>query len=635
MLFVIPFSAAIGQLVYLLASIAKDTRTNAIIKQVVLAVLPIMYGVLFFVRSEFGVYYDLSTITHGAGGVVGQFLGDVLRLVFSVRGIVAIILFLLPAILFWPLIRERFVSCKRIKSRARIRIGISYVAAHLVGLLLVSISGPFGLVYSSRYNFDTAIQNFGLLTGVRLDFFKGADTSLSFEEVSFTPADDVKTANTSDVYGVSALDIDFNALAESTGDETLRNLDYYIASLTPSSKNAMTGRCEGYNLIVVCAEAFSAEVIDPVHTPALYRMATRGIQFNDYYQFAGAGTQGGESQTMFGVLCTEGADTMDRSPYRSNYWSLGYVFNRQGYNGWAFHNNHEDYYNRVFTHNHLGFSNGFLAMDGGMEQWVDYSWPESDEQMFMGTFDNIYGNEASEPFLAYYMTVSGHSVYLYDNHAMARKNWDKVADQEHSDPVKVYLAGNYDLELAMEFLLNRLEETGMADHTLVVITADHYPYGLTDVAALGDNYLSDLYGYSPQDSFQRDHNRLIMWSGSFEESDPIVVDTPVSSIDIMPTLCNLFGIEWDSRLYPGRDVFSDAVPVVFDLGYNWKSPLGTYYYGTFYPVEGVQIPENYVENMNSYVSNKMQLCRGILVNDYYRHVFGDPEDVQAAHDRGV
>ena len=114
------------------------------------------------------------------------------------------------------------------------------------------------------------------------------------------------------------------------------------------------------------------------------------------------------------------------------------------------------------------------------------------------------------------------------------------------------------------------------------------------------------------------------------------MDTPTFSLDVLPTLANLFGCEWDSRLLPGRDVFSEAEPLVYDLSYDWRSALGTYYAGSgqFVPNEGVEIPEGYVEATSAAVSNRISYCNGVITTDYYRHVFGEPDDVAAANAAG-
>ena len=201
-----------------------------------------------------------------------------------------------------------------------------------------------------------------------------------------------------------------------------------------------------------------------------------------------------------------------------------------------------------------------------------------------------------------------------------------MAHLPYSDTVKGYLAANLDFEDAMAYVVAELEAKGIADDTVICISTDHFPYGLDNDAKLGDMpYLSELYGYEVTDYFQRDHSRLIIWSGCLEEMEPIVVDTPTFGCDILPTLSNLFGLEYDSRLMVGRDVFSDVMPLVWNANYEWKTELGTYYAtkGKFVPAnEDLVIPEDYVKSIKAIVKNKMTYSSGVLKTDYFRLLFG-------------
>ena len=100
----------------------------------------------------------------------------------------------------------------------------------------------------------------------------------------------------------------------------------------------------------------------------------------------------------------------------------------------------------------------------------------------------------------------------------------------------------------------------------------------------------------------------------------IVVDDPVSALDILPTLSNLFGLEYDSRLLVGRDVFSDSEPLVFwPLTYSWKTDKGFYNAktGEFIPVEGVEVPEGYAEAVSAQVKNKCTYSRAVHYQNYF------------------
>ena len=174
----------------------------------------------------------------------------------------------------------------------------------------------------------------------------------------------------------------------------------------------------------------------------------------------------------------------------------------------------------------------------------------------------------------------------------------------------------------MTFLLATLESKGIADDTVIVITGDHFPYGLDDDTPGSRKYLSELYGYPITNSMVQDQNVLIIWSGCLEKMDPIVVDEPTCSLDILPTLSNLFGTAYDSRLFVGRDVFSDTDPLVFNNNYDWKTEYGTYVRGQFTPAsEDMDVPEEYIEAISAIVRNKIRYCRGVLSEDYFGYLY--------------
>jgi lipoteichoic acid synthase len=413
------------------------------------------------------------------------------------------------------------------------------------------------------------------------------------------------------VYGYNKMELNLSG-----GSGKIKDLNNYVSTLTATKQNDFTGLFKGKNLIFITAEAFTAELIRADLNPTLYRLATKGIQFLDYYQPSSAGTTGGEYQNVFGMLPTQGGKSFKTTANNLNYFTLGSQFNRIGYYGKAYHNNSYTYYNRNITHNNLGYSDGFMGKGNGMEQYVKGVWPQSDYEMISGTLPTYIDKEN---FNIYYMSVSGHSGYTKTGNMMTYRNWDVVKDLPYSDVVKGYFAANYELEKALTHLVGELEKKGIADDTVICISADHFPYGLQGTGKLGEMpALNELYGKEVNDIFTRDHNRLIIWSGCLEEKEPIVVSSPTSSLDILPTLSNLFGLEFDSRLFVGRDVFSEAPALVFNSGYDWKTDYGTYIDGKFTPTDpSVQLPENYISNMKTVVRNKMKYCQWCLESDYF------------------
>ncbi len=635
LVYTVLFSIAYGSLGYLFSTISKNTKVNRIVAGVLVVGTSLAYIVQFLIYKQFKQFYDINTMSGGAGDALTSYFKELMALIFLKGGLFIILLMAVPAALYFVFQRGGLIPLPSTK-RTRILTVIYSLAIYIFSVLFVLMHPALSLVYHEQYNFQTAVSEFGLITGLRLDVQShifGEDYSFENPAVPVIPEDttpqgtedtDPTEETTEPVieYGYNVLDLDFDALNKKANSEQ-KKLNTYVSSLTPSKQNEFTGLFKGKNLIMISAEAFSAEVINPELTPTLYRLANKGIQFTDYYQPASAGTTGGEYQNIFGMLPTAGGKSFKNTAENLNYFTMGSQLNRLGYYGKAFHNNSYTYYSRNKTHINLGYSDGFMGYGNGMEAYVKKAWPQSDYEMFSGTLPTYIDKEH---FNVYYMTVSGHSNYTKSGNSMTKRHWDRVAHLPYSDTVKGYLAANLDFEDAMTYLVAELEAKGIADDTVICISTDHFPYGLDNDAKLGDMpYLSELYGYEVTNYFQRDHSRLIIWSGCLEDMEPIVVDTPTFGCDILPTLSNLFGLEYDSRLMVGRDVFSDAMPLVWNANYEWKTELGTYYAtkGKFVPVtEDTVVPEDYVKSIKAIVKNKMTYSSGVLKTDYFRLLFG-------------
>ena len=612
-----------GSILYLLITILKNPKIIRILTAVFMVIYAIIFMIEYFVFRQFQVFYDVPTVFAGASDALGGFYKDILEMILCFDGFFKIFLFLLPLVLFLIFSKKSVaeITANAVKRLVSAGAGILSVLILLI-LCFTSVINPIYL--SKEYNFQTSVKNYGLLSGLGLDIynmafkkeegFESADVNLP--TVAPPPTPSASAQATPKVYGYNKMELDLTG-----GSGKIKDLNAYVSTLAATKQNDFTGLFKGKNLIFITAEAFTAELINPELNPTLYRLATKGIQFLDYYQPSSAGTTGGEYQNVFGMLPTAGGKSFKNTAKNLNYFTLGSQLDRVGYYGKAYHNNSYTYYDRNVTHNNIGYSGGFMGKGNGMEQYVKSVWPQSDYEMISGTLPTYIDKQ---PFNIYYMSVSGHSGYTRTGNMMTHRNWDVVKDLPYSDVVKGYFAANYELEKALTYLVSELEKKGIADDTVICISADHFPYGLQGTGKLGEMpALNELYGKEVNDIFTRDHNRLILWCGSLEKQEPIVVSSPTSSLDILPTLSNLFGLEFDSRLFVGRDVFSEAPALVFNSGYDWKTDYGTYIDGKFTPKDpSGALPENYISNMKTIVRNKMKYCSWCLESDYFRYLFG-------------
>lgn len=380
------FSLAYGGIAAFLVSLWKQKKRGQQMAAVLLLLISIPYIVQFFIYKQFKQFYDVNTMTGGAGDALTSYFSELLRLVFLRGGIFVTLLFLLPFLLFIFPGKQLFHQMPLYRIHPVLPLSLAGVS-YFLALALVSVSRIWAPVYGDQYNFQTAVSQFGLLTGIRLDLKNNLfGTPSAFEEPVW-------------------LKLEAGSAGEPDGGKS---------GIEAAAGEAETGAA-------------------------------------------------GETETA-ALEETEAAPV-------------------------------------------------------------------------------VYG--------------------------------DNVLDLDFREP----------------------EGEGAAQ-----------------IQALNE-YVQSLTPY---------HSSLILWCGSLEDQEPIVVDSPTFSLDILPTLSNLFGTEFDSRLMPGRDVFSDATPLIFNTNYDWKTDLGTYYAasGTFVPKDSdTVVPEGYVDAILATVRNKMRYCGSALDTDYFRYLF--------------
>lgn len=580
--------------------------------QVLLAEVQLVYHCIF------GDFMPVSQIGMG-GNVVVNFNSQ--RLYGIRQNLLKILLLLLPLIAVILCLALR--RGQALKLRLRWKQTMASFAVLLALLLTVT-----GLMYVGRDNAfsvyrtftnvntstDSSYKKIGMLATtaqeLRYMLFSGSGS------IMITPSSlnisDVPRTYSSNSYNVIE-SIDFTALADSTDSDILKATDEYLANATPTRKNNYTGLLKDYNLITICAESFCPWFISEELTPTLYKLSHTGILFENYYGTFQSVTTNGE-YTMCMGLYPDMSRTKTDSSFNvagTNYlpFCLGNALKGMGYQAWGYHDYIGDFYNRNITHANMGYT--FKAADSGLAMKID--WPSSDLEMMEASVDDYINS--GEPFHAYYMTFSGHYQYNWDN-AMSAKNRDAVKDLPYSEPVKAYIACNLELEYALEYLMQRLEEAGVADKTCIVLTNDHYPYGLTE-----DEY-NELAGQTLDTTFEKYRNSFICYVPGLSEN--IVVDEYCSTADILPTLLNLFGVDYDSRLLAGTDALSSGLHVAVLSDKSFLTKTFRYDAGTETVIpadESITVSDGLVKTYRLYVDSRFQLSGNILNSDYYAHVF--------------
>ncbi len=588
-----------------------ESLFNSLSNKIISIVLTVFVFLLIFSQYVYFLYYDtiFSVYSLFHGGQVFGFIGSIIEVM--IENILSILLFIIPLV-FYIILFKKFNFEKKNYKFYIILILLS-LTIYISFIVLLNFSNKSKTYSSYNLYFNThvpklAVRDFGVLTEMRLDLKR---TLFGFEEKIVTENKNTSTTkpeNVEEEILYHKMEIDFDDLIENEKNSTIKSMHEYFKSIEPTPNNKYTGMFEGKNLIVIVAEAFSLMSINEELTPTLYKLYNEGFQFTNFYTpVYYVSTSDGEYVSLTSLLPKDGTWSMSAS--RNNYlpFVYGNMFKNIGYATRAYHDGTYTYYGRNYSHPNMRYT--FKACYGGLNINCGV-WPQSDVEMMKASIPEYIDDEH---FMTYYMTVSGHLQYTYIGNSMATKNRTYVKDLPYSEAIKAYLATQIELDRALEVLINELEEKDKLKDTVIAISADHYPYGLTN------DEIKEYADYVYDEKFDIHKNAFILWNSEMENS--IKVTKYASSLDILPTILNLFNMEYDSRLLIGKDILSDEEGIVIYNDRSWINSYGKYdavkdEFTTFKD----KVSGEYIDSINNEVYNKFLMSKLILDYNYYNRV---------------
>lgn len=559
----------------------------------------------------FSVPFSFQTI-----GLANQAL-DFANIVIEtlLKNIVMLVLFFIP--LVGLIICRKKIEFKEFHWKKNLLcLGLILVFYVISILSLQFDKGKLYSTYNIYYHVKEekmTILDFGLVTATRLDIKR---TLFGFEETILVGSDNEEKVE-SDIeepiiITYNEVEIDFDSLIANTGSDSKKKLLEYLKTTSPTNKNEYTGYFEGKNLIFILAESFNSIAVDPKLTPTLYKLVNSGFVFNNFYSPEFLSTTGGEFQAATGLIPTQSILNSWKSKSPNIYYAFGNSFNRLGYTTNAYHNWTYTYYQRNKTMKTLGF-NSYMGCGNGLQKEMNCKWLPSDVDMINVTLPKY---NTSEKFMTYYVSVSGHSPYNFrGGNSIANKNRKLVNDLPYSAPVKAYLSAQIEFDRALETLINKLEADGILDDTVIAFAGDHYPYVLTM------DEVNEISKFERDDVVEVNRSNLVIWNSGMTEN--VVVDKTASQIDILPTLLNLFGVEYDSRLLVGKDILSDYEGIAVFSDRSWVTDKGTYFtHGKkFISKDGSEVDNEYISRINTRVANSFSISDSIIKNNIYNEIF--------------
>ena len=591
---------------------------NKINSFILMGIITVYFEVQLIFHRLFSVPFSFSTI--GLADQALDFTNIIKDAILS--NLLHFVLFLLPFILL--IILNKKIDYNRYHKYSIISLIIMFALSYgAIFVTLIPNKSEMNSPYKLYFKIDdqaSIIDTFGMLTYTKIDikrqlFGYESEIVLDNEEEMVIPVEEGEID-----YGFNALELDFE---KATNNKNIKTLNTYFSNSNPSNKTKYTGMFKDKNLIFILAEGFNEIAVDEQRTPTLYKMVHTGFDFTNFYSPVFLSTTGGEFQATTGLIPTQEILGAWKSKMPTIYYGLGNAFSRIGYRAQSYHDWTYTYYSREKTMKTIGFTN-YMGCGNGLEKrlhtdnelrYMKYpcQWLEFDSDMVNVTAPLYMGQEGN--YVTYYVTVSGHSPYNY-NDIIANHHFDTVKDLNYSSQVKYYLASQVELDKMLEALVKQLEENGELDDTVIALVGDHYPY------TLSTEEMNEAASYTKDGVIEINRSNFILWNNAMEE--PIVVDKVGSQIDVLPTLLNLFGIEYDSRLILGKDILSNSEGIAVFSNRSWVTDYGWYQASSrrFTLREGMELEnqDEYINRINNKVNNYFSISKLIVDNDYYTYI---------------
>lgn len=403
-------------------------------------------------------------------------------------------------------------------------------------------------------------------------------------------------------------DSEWICLMEQEENEMIKSIDEYLLHRTITDKNEMTGYFEGKNCIYIMVEAFDYMAIDEALTPTLYRMQQQGISFNQYYTPKYSCTTA-ESEFISLVSLVPQSGLCTPNTYKENRFtqSIFELFKRKGYTATSYHNWNDQFYERKSYHINMGSEYFYDVDDLGIK--LIQGW-QSDVEMMEKALP--YFTE-KEPFFAFMITSSTH--FPYDTSSTLGDRYLSQIQEVYPDmPVSIqrYVSKAMELDKGMELLLENLKQKGILEDTVIVLFADHHPLKTES---------ADIIKWTKQlnrsEGLNIDRTPCFIYNSAIES---MKVDTLASTYDLLPTIANLFNLDYDPRFYVGRDIFSNQDGLVIFNNGDWISDEGIYYASKkkFESFED-EYSKEWIEEKNKRVRDLFTISKSIYKTDYFRY----------------
>lgn len=502
-----------------------------------------------------------------------------------------------------------------------------------ISSIIIIISFIFGLKYfkgNNQTNLKAIIKVFFLFLIVHTItplFLGKANDSLSWStwrnprNIYINFNDNNKSMMVSGIYEYSIRNfyITFIKTKKSNNYEDINFLEEEYNKEEENYSTSYTGKYKDKNLILLQLEGTDNWLITEKDTPTLYNMMNNSINFTNHYSYynGGGSTFNSEFAVNTGFI-TPLSYTQNAYTFNKNYfpYSLANLFKASDYSVNAFHMNDSEYYSRGTNYKNWGYENYYGLKDLGT--YKDDSYTLDRELILNEIFQEKMFN--NEKFVDYIITYSGHLPFTTEKGVCKKLVIEDILAEEKLEELpKDYILPEMteedcarrqakETDYMVELLLNTLQEKGLIENTVIVVFTDHYLYTLSDQTIL--------------DKYKETSNNLInktpffIWDNGETKKK---ITSVTSQLNIMPTLLNLFGLEYHPNYYIGEDALNNNYHgIVFFSDYSWYD--GNVYVDGGIVTNNKNIDQIALEDKNYYINYIIRKNDLTLKYNYFKKI---------------
>lgn len=375
------------------------------------------------------------------------------------------------------------------------------------------------------------------------------------------------------------------------------------------------GISEGNNLVMIMVESFDwypltlyydAETINEIY-PNLSKFMQNGIVLNNFYTREKTDTS--ENNALLGSNPTGKYVNYDFENNQYPY-SLVNMFKNKYPDvvANAFHQNTGSYYNRKVLYESYGFDYYYSIEDmeefGVINTWTG-EWANGEKTKDSDTMLHMVETmfPTDQQFLTYWLTFSMHGYYVerenFRNFVYVDQYGEEYeggyygyfdakgvfpeSEEKKANYLRTYAASLKDFDDAIGIMMDYLEENNLLENTTIIMYADHNTYynnlskygkGIDETynselyripAIIYDQKLYDAYkDYAGEDAMQ-----VVYGTDNNEDYKCLTVSKFTNTIDLIPTVFDIFGIKGYNDLYPGTSIFiEDVESIIYSRSYG-------------------------------------------------------------------